>query len=386
MCTFRVPSTPGPPLTAVSRGIGCLVRDGPWISLANGGALGGVMVMAEFLAESHRVTFEVAGIASSTSRIEERAEALLEQLRRVVPFQAARIGLLDPERGAPASLASQGYDDAVSAYYDSPAVVEEFELLGLDRSRPPILIRDLPVSPAEVHGWAQFLQPAGFREGLAVGLFTADGRHLGVLGLNTDTEAHPTDAARDLIGRLAPMIAYAVDPMRSIVAVAELVHDATAGIVLTRAGNTLPVPGLPTHSLLSQDSPLLAVVAQQLAGAPHHMSFLCPYSEQEDLDSHVRVTVLPCAPQPGYCLAAIVVMSRPGALYGLTPRELAILGLLVEGWSNQRIAAALCITARTVATHVEYVLAKLGAQSRALAAVRALNQGLYVPHLLHSPP
>jgi GAF domain-containing protein len=170
--------------------------------------------MAEFLADSLEVTFELVGIASAPSSIEERAEALLGQLRRVVPFLAARIGLLDPERGAP------GYDEVASAYHDSPAVLEEFELLGLDRSRPPFWIRDLPVSPGEVRGCAEYLQPAGFREGLAVGLFTRDGRHLGILGLNTDTEAHLTETARDLVGQLAPLIAYAVGPLRSIVAAA----------------------------------------------------------------------------------------------------------------------------------------------------------------------
>jgi DNA-binding CsgD family transcriptional regulator len=283
------------------------------------------------------------------------------------------------------SLVSQGYDEAVRAYYDTPAVLEEFELLGLDRAHRPICIRDLPVPPGEVRGWAEYLQPAGFREGLAVGLFTPDGRYLGVLGLNTDTEVHPTEAARDLIGQLVPLIAYAVDPLRSIVAAARLIHEATAGIALTRAGNSLPLPGIPTHPLLSQGSPVLAVVAQQLASGPHYASFLCPYSTREDLDSHVRVTVLACLPQPASCLAAVVMVSPPGNLCGLNPRELEILGLLVEGWPNQRIAAALGITARMVAAHVDQILVKLGARIRALAAVRALNRGLYVPHpLVHA--
>jgi DNA-binding CsgD family transcriptional regulator len=37
------------------------------------------------------------------------------------------------------------------------------------------------------------------------------------------------------------------------------------------------------------------------------------------------------------------------------------------------------VAPRTVAAHVEHILAKLGAGTRALAAVRALGQGLYVP-------
>ena len=67
---------------------------------------------------------------------------------------------------------------------------------------------------------------------------------------------------------------------------------------------------------------------------------------------------------------------------GLTSRELQVLGLLVEGWANRRMAVALFVTERTVASHIEHILAKLAASSRTLAAVRALRQGLYVPRRL----
>ena len=43
--------------------------------------------MVEFPVDSCEVRFEVAGIASAPSSIEERAEALLDQLRQVVPFR-----------------------------------------------------------------------------------------------------------------------------------------------------------------------------------------------------------------------------------------------------------------------------------------------------------
>jgi DNA-binding NarL/FixJ family response regulator len=66
-------------------------------------------------------------------------------------------------------------------------------------------------------------------------------------------------------------------------------------------------------------------------------------------------------------------------LRGLTHRELQVLGLLVEGWTNPRIAATLVIAPRTVAAHMEHVLAKLDAATRVRAGVRALNQGLYIP-------
>jgi hypothetical protein len=43
------------------------------------------------------VAAELAAVAHLPARLEERAEAILGLLRRVIPFQAARIALLDPE-------------------------------------------------------------------------------------------------------------------------------------------------------------------------------------------------------------------------------------------------------------------------------------------------
>ena len=59
---------------------------------------------------------------------------------------------------------------------------------------------------------------------------------------------------------------------------------------------------------------------------------------------------------------------------------------VIEGWVNARIAAALVIAPRTVAVHVENILAKLGAGTRALAAARAMGQGLYLPRALLGGP
>jgi DNA-binding NarL/FixJ family response regulator len=73
------------------------------------------------------------------------------------------------------------------------------------------------------------------------------------------------------------------------------------------------------------------------------------------------------------------VLSPATDLRGLTPRELEVLGLLIDGCSNQQIAHALVVAPRTVATHLEHILAKLGAPARTLAAVRAKRDGLYVP-------
>jgi DNA-binding NarL/FixJ family response regulator len=93
----------------------------------------------------------------------------------------------------------------------------------------------------------------------------------------------------------------------------------------------------------------------------------------------VRVSALAVPAQPASHLAGAVLLSPPPHLYGLTHRELEVLGALTEGWSNARIAAALAVTERTVAAHIEHIKAKLAAPSRTVAAVRAARQGLYIP-------
>jgi DNA-binding NarL/FixJ family response regulator len=74
-----------------------------------------------------------------------------------------------------------------------------------------------------------------------------------------------------------------------------------------------------------------------------------------------------------------VVLSPLTHSRGLTPRELEVLGLLIDGCSNQQIARALVVAPRTVAAHLEHILVKLDAATRTLAAVRAQREGLYVP-------
>jgi predicted ATPase/DNA-binding CsgD family transcriptional regulator len=65
---------------------------------------------------------------------------------------------------------------------------------------------------------------------------------------------------------------------------------------------------------------------------------------------------------------------RASAAGGLTRREGEVAGLLVEGLSNRDIAARLVISQRTVETHVDNILAKLGMTSRGQVASWAAAQ------------
>ena len=67
-----------------------------------------------------------------------------------------------------------------------------------------------------------------------------------------------------------------------------------------------------------------------------------------------------------------------GFLSPLTPREMEILELVVQGMSNRKIAYHLGISHQTVKNHMTAILRKLGATGRTEAAVSALRRG-WVP-------
>jgi DNA-binding CsgD family transcriptional regulator len=326
---------------------------------------------------------DIVRIATGPGDAVSRAEALMERLRTVFPFDASFIALFRPGHREHSALLRAGYDARACAYLDSTAFADDLELLGLQARRPPLRVCDYPVPPGDVPAWVDHFASAGFREGVKVGLFTPDGRYLGVIGMHTESAVPATEDALDLLDVLTPLIAHAVDPWRSAAAAAQVVSDAVAGTVLTACGTAVPLPGLPGHPLLSTGSAVLRAAAQQLIGGAAVASFLCPLAATRGADSHVRVTAIPAAPPPPEHHAAVVTVSPPGDLHGLTRRELEVLGLLVEGWPNHAIALGLAVTERTVAAHVEHILTKLTVPTRTAAAATALRAGLYVPRLLH---
>src|SRR3712207_2971786 len=178
------------------------------------------------------------------------------------------------------------------------------------------------------------------------------------------------------------VLAHGMDPLRSLAAAARVVRGATAGTVLCRDSATLPLPGMDGDALVAQGSPVVALARSYIDHGQVFASFLWPRGGRHAPDGHVRVTVL-ASPETAATgsLLGTVVLSPAADLRGLTPRELEVLGLLVDGCSNQQIARTLVVAPRTVAAHLEHILVKLDAPSRTLAAVRAERQGLHVPLL-----
>jgi DNA-binding CsgD family transcriptional regulator len=68
----------------------------------------------------------------------------------------------------------------------------------------------------------------------------------------------------------------------------------------------------------------------------------------------------------------------PGVIL-LTPREREVLRLLADGMDQREIAERLVISPKTVSTHIQHVLVKLGVHSRAQAVAAAHRYGLSEP-------
>jgi DNA-binding NarL/FixJ family response regulator len=88
---------------------------------------------------------------------------------------------------------------------------------------------------------------------------------------------------------------------------------------------------------------------------------------------------------PGELLARVANLVRrnrsqaSGAARDLTPRELEVLELMGEGLRQEDIGRRLYISPKTVATHVEHILRKLGARSSAEAIVVAFREEIISP-------
>ena len=88
---------------------------------------------------------ETAAAAGTTS---ERAQALLEVLRRLVPFDGAFLAFADPVGRGYQSLVTVDLDASAVEFLSGPQIARDIEVTGTDRERPPLGPSDLPY-PAE---------------------------------------------------------------------------------------------------------------------------------------------------------------------------------------------------------------------------------------------
>ena len=317
-------------------------------------------------------------IAASADPLPCRALALLVALRSAVPFDAAWLASSDFPNSTNMSLASLDLDDDIHEFFNGTAMAHDLAVAGDDRDRSAGRLGPSYPSSDQPLTWSAWLAPAGMRGSLSVALVARGGRHVGFLILLFRNK-EPSSPTRRRLAALAPALASGIDPMPGLLAVARVVRGATAGAVLRDDGLIETLPGLHSHLLLAAGSPVLSIASQRLDKGLRYSSFLWPMGGAFAPDGHARITVV-AAPEDGPATPTGMALLSPAPdLHGLTPRELEVLGLVIDGCSNREIAATLFVAPRTIAAHIEHLLVKLEVRTRTTAAVRAEREGLYVP-------
>lgn len=85
-------------------------------------------------------------------------------------------------------------------------------------------------------------------------------------------------------------------------------------------------------------------------------------------------------PQQGEAASATAEVPRQSRPPFLTPRERQVVQLLIDGCSNDDIAASLNLRPQTVKNQLTRIYTKVGVSTRVQLAVAALRQGLADPH------
>ncbi|GHH04758.1 helix-turn-helix transcriptional regulator [Streptomyces lanatus] len=303
------------------------------------------------------------------------AEALRE-LALALPLDMATLLTRDPLTGAHLQLAGIGSTAQASEALAVEFVTTPWYRNVMTRDLPPSIsadAEDLPeYGPRFREGWfyAERVRPAGFRDGMTGALRHRD-RLVGMVHLYTRRpDAYDTDARR-LLASVMPAFAALADPAASVAG--QLPTDAGAALVTPDA--VLELPGRTRPEVL-REAKLRHLVGVFAGASGLRVRLLWPGSG----GTWYRVALRRPRPTPGIAPDAVLIHESPTLPpYGLSPRELEVLTLAAMGWTNRAIAEALFVSPRTVHTHIEHLLRKTGAASRAEATALAVRDGLLCP-------
>ncbi|MFI1256089.1 response regulator transcription factor [Streptomyces netropsis] len=299
------------------------------------------------------------------------ADTVLTALSAVIDHDHASLSRWDPLRRRHLTLAGS-YPAGATRYienrlHDDPA----FSLIrySADTTR---WWHDVPGAVRRTStGLHAVLDPLGVEDGVAQCLFAADGRYVGILNVSTTRKRCDQPAVRAVMTLLGECLAAVTDPLlgpRSSGGPGgpgDAVGSSCA-VLVPQDADAAPVvlSGEPLPGLTDAGSPLAALVRRTARrGVP--ATVLVPYRKWT-LELHLTR-------QDAGTVAVCRTVARPSAL---SPRELEVLAELTQGRTNREIADRLFLSPRTVATHIEHILAKLDVPNRAAAAGRAVAWGL----------
>lgn len=307
---------------------------------------------------------QIGALVATVTDPAEIAADSLARFRAIVPYCGVALCAWDPLTRAHRAIGSIDYPSEVLGYLTAGYFRLDPAYHKMRRGETALTRwRDMPASYLDSYSVACVFRPSGYREGLTAYLTTRDSRYAGAFHVSTASPHDPTDRACAMIDWLRPVFASICDVMRGPLWLAASLEPCAHAVIVSRAGEAIELPGRAAGQWLSRDSVLLRLIRPRLG---RELRFLW---DDGDGGWH-RIHVLPSG-------AGTLLSETPTLLpYELTPRELDVLTLVAAGWSNQAIADALIVTARTVATHVEHLLEKLDCRNRVACTALAITHGL----------
>ncbi|KND28693.1 helix-turn-helix transcriptional regulator [Streptomyces acidiscabies] len=277
---------------------------------------------------------------------------------------ATRIGMLTRERD-PASACEQALRE-LSRALAAEFVTTPWYRNVVERELPPSISTDTEDRPRFRQGrfYAERVRPAGFRDGIT-GALRHRGRLVGLVHLNTEgADAYDLEARR-LLASVSPALAVLADPVGRE---ADRLPDHGSASLVT-PGGAVGLPGRDPARVL-EDAEFQVLLRVFAGSGGRRLRLLWPVG-----GAWYRVTL-----HAGLVAGAVLVHEAPTEVpYGLSARELEVLTRAATGQTNQAIAQALFLSPRTVHSHVEHLLRKTGASSRAEATALAVRDGLLRP-------
>ncbi|MBB5159683.1 helix-turn-helix transcriptional regulator [Saccharopolyspora phatthalungensis] len=310
---------------------------------------------------------DIGQIAAATTDLRAGAAEILDRFRSIVPYAAASISAWNPITDRHETIANASYPPEVVRHLDTWFVHhdEVYELMR-NVDPEPLRWRDMPFDYRRLYSAREVFMPAGFDEGVTTCLYTPDGRYTGSMHVSTDSRRHPSDSAAHALVIMQQMLAGVTDILRPPTWLASSLGTEEGGAIVTPEARVVTLAGPAPGPHLISDGALPRAVAQTLCSGQVVTRFLW----QDDAGHWHEVRL---APIPE---GAVVTVAASRLPHELTPRELDVLTLVTAGCSNPQIAATLFLSTKTVAKHVEHLLAKLCCTTRAEAASRAINEGL----------
>lgn len=307
--------------------------------------------------------------AAGNHQTGEAAQEVLDRLQGRTHCDAAAMIAWDPAEDLHRVVRSFGYGaEVLEALGDRYAQSEPAARMRRDRA--PLRIDDLPYDYRATEMYQEVIEPSGFQDGMTSLLYAADGGYAGMVHFSAERPRTFDEQNRDFLAAIGPVLGELADLRRHRSSLAPL-EDVARVTLFDSSGRLWPVdrfdPALSaTHASFAHFAQaFVSSSAPSVCGVwPSQVGWLSLRVER--VRDPIRQDDI-----------GLMVIETPwSAPYGLSARELDILNGMATGASNQRIASERDISIRTVTTHVERILVKLGQESRAGAATKASREGL----------